>query len=293
MSEPATGDAWRQLLQLWPVAENGNDETAASLVALINRRGEPEVVDWALPLLAGDDRELVSLAAWVLREHGFQQRRPFGDRVNPVLVDRARRQVDDSLRAVLVNALGFSELPELAAELMRYADDQSAEVRQHVAAHLPIMFAGDDLDDAAIEVLIRLSRDADPHVRDWATMGLGSQVELDTPAIRDALRARLGDEGGGAATCGEAALGLAKRKDPSVFDTLANWLDAEPLTVGNLVIDAAGELGNSVLLPRLIALRDAGWAQDPLQPAPSTLAWAINALQHTVKTGTTSQNGDR
>lgn len=280
--EPSSADAWRQLLQLWPVGDDDGDESATSLVSLLNRRGEQQVVDWALPLLAGDDPELVSLAAWVMQQHGFEKGRPFGDQVNPVVVAQARREVDDSVRAYLVNALGFSERPELAAELARYAHDQSAEIRRLVAANMPGMFGGEDPDAAAVEVLIVLTRDADPHVRDWATMGLGTQIELDTPAVRDALRARLGDDAGeeeGAATSGEAALGLAKRGDPAVLEVLQGWLDAEPLTVGNLTVEAAGELGNPALLPRLIALRDAGWADNPAEPAPSTLASAIEALQ--------------
>lgn len=233
-------------------------------------------------MISGDNLELVSLAAWVLQEHGSWQDRPFGDRINPVVVARARREVDDSVRADLVNALGFSQRPELAAELMRYADDPSTEIRRIVAANLPGMFRGEDPDEAAVEVLIELTRDPDPHVRDWATMGLGTQIEVDTPAIRNALRARLGEEDGaeeGVATSGEAALGLAKRGDPAVLEVIQGWLDAEPLTVGNLTVEAAGELDDPVLLPRLIALRDAGWANDPDEPAPSTLAWAIEILQ--------------
>ena len=37
------------------------------------------------------------------------------------------------------------------------------------------------------------SQDVEGEVRDWATMGLGSRLEVDNPAIRNALAARLDD----------------------------------------------------------------------------------------------------
>lgn len=281
-TEPSTPAAWHRLLELGRADGGDPHGIAAELVALLNKRGEPEVVDWALPLLAGDNTEWVSLAAWVLRQHGYEQGRPFADLVNPALVARARSETGDGVRAALVTAMGFSGRPELAAELIRYADDECTEVRLAVAAHLPMMFDGEDPDDAAIAVLINLSEDADPHVRDWATMGLASQIERDSPEIRRALRARLTDDEAsddGAAIDGEAALGLAIRGDRSIVKLLQEWLGADPLTVGNLTVEAAGRLGNPALLPQLLVLRDAGWALDPSEPRGSTLDVAIDALQ--------------
>lgn len=67
-------------------------------------------------------------------------------------------------------------------------------------------------------------------MRDWATFALGTQIVTDTPAIRDALRARLDDPDED--TRLEALAGLARRCAPGVIAALRVLLadtDAEAL----------------------------------------------------------------
>ena len=80
-------------------------------------------------------------------------------------------------------------------------------------------------DPRAIEAIVELTTDEDPHIRDWATFSLGSREELDTTEIREALAARLYDPD--ADTRGEAMLGLVRRGDPRVFPALVKSLDAD------------------------------------------------------------------
>jgi hypothetical protein len=49
-------------------------------------------------------------------------------------------------------------------------------------------------------------------VRGWATFCLGSELDADGPAVREALLRRVDDPEGDAA--GEALVGLARRGDP-------------------------------------------------------------------------------
>ncbi len=65
--------------------------------------------------------------------------------------------------------------------------------------------------DEALNALIELSADADAKVRDWATFALGTLAEADSPALRDALAARLDDADED--TRMEAVHGLALRGD--------------------------------------------------------------------------------
>jgi HEAT repeat protein len=76
-------------------------------------------------------------------------------------------------------------------------------------------------DDRAVQALIELSRDEDSDVRDWATFGLGAQIDRDTPAVREALAARLGDPDED--THEEALVGLGLRGDPRAIPPLLEW----------------------------------------------------------------------
>ena len=84
-------------------------------------------------------------------------------------------------------------------------------------------------DARAIAALIELSSDPDYDVRNWATFGLGSQIDTDTPAIREALWARLEepeDE-----VRGEAWVGLARRGDVRVAAALLRELELHEVDV--------------------------------------------------------------
>jgi HEAT repeat protein len=109
----------------------------------------------------------------------------------------------------------------------------------------------------AIQTLIGLSTDEDSVVRDWATFGLGTLTDFDSPELRDALVARLNDAYADARF--EAMVGLARRKDNRVLAPLLEALTAN--TVFILALEAAQEIADSRLLPALMDLKKS-WADD-------------------------------
>jgi HEAT repeat protein len=128
---------------------------------------------------------------------------------------------EDDQPAVLSSAaVGLGHLHDDRAieRLAALAPHPDAQVRRGVVHGL----MGHD-DDRAVAALIGLSQDPDPSVRDWATFSLGVQTDRDTPEVREALAARLGEPD--PEDRGDAILGLARRGDSRA---LAAALDAAP-----------------------------------------------------------------
>jgi hypothetical protein len=75
----------------------------------------------------------------------------------------------------------------------------------------------------AISTLIKLSKDKDADIRDWATFGIGSQIKTDNIEIRETLWERVTDTDKN--TRDEAIAGLAIRKDQRVKEILKKELE--------------------------------------------------------------------
>lgn len=148
-------------------------------------------------------------------------------------------------------ASGLSHRPHPAAlpELVRLSAHRNESVRWNVAVAL-----GRYPEPASIEALCRLAVDADDDVRNWATFGLGTAHEEDTPEIRDLLWKNLQDRD--AEVRGEALVGLAARGDARAIDYLVEHLDADCRVYE---LEAAEKLASPLLLEALQAIaRDWG-----------------------------------
>ncbi|MFI8516425.1 ankyrin repeat domain-containing protein [Streptomyces sp. NPDC085481] len=220
------------------------------LAARALRCGDPEQDDWTTAVAAlaarGDEPAFTAAAAWCASPDPL--RRALGARVLAALPGFAARAVPvlRSLAAAgapgegagaggptaaarepalsLATALGDCADPGAVPELLGLARHPEPEVRRQVAASLTgLVPAGHG---EAVAVLVGLSRDHEPRVRDWATLAL-AELPDDTPALREALAARLADPD--PETAAEAARGLAIRQDPRAVEALARVLaDGDP-----------------------------------------------------------------
>ena len=96
----------------------------------------------------------------------------------------------------------------------------------------------------AFKTLITLMHDPHELVRDWATFGLGTLSDHDTPAIREALLRRLADRD--EIVRAEALKGLAERRDPRMVEPLIKEMNTDhedPLMMANYLLAAAKEIG--------------------------------------------------
>lgn len=242
-----------------------------SAVHELQRRGDRHTFELAAQLATSADEAKVVLGLDVLAQLGFAEGRPFLEESLPIVLARAV-DPDGETQAIVaaISALGHlgdARGLDAAVGRVRHPDD---DVRFAVARALPSL-AGEPPAAEAVDALIALTSDAHSDVRDWATFGLGSQLEVDSPRIRDALAARLDDADGD--TAGEALVGLARRHNARVVDRLRQWLD-EPIC-GNLIVEAAAAFGSADLLPALLRLKELGWDQD--DPRAEWLDQAIEA----------------
>jgi HEAT repeat protein len=155
--------------------------------------------------------------------------------------------------ASIVAALGHIGDAAALGRLFALAVHENPEVRLAVAFAVATI-SPQPLIAEARAALIRLSRDANPEVRDWATFGLGTLSSADGPDVRAALLARAEDAYQG--TRAEALFGLAVRRDPRAVPHLIRALES-PMA-GGLEVEAAAAAADPRLLPALWALQRAG-----------------------------------
>ncbi len=222
-------------------------------VTQLQARAEPAVFercrDWCASAVASERR----LGADVLGQLGYaEQSFPFRRESLPILRALLSDPVPEVVAAALI-AFGHLGAAEHVADVAAIAGHEDADVRRAVAVAL----LGQEA-DLAVETLITLSRDEDSDVRDWAAFGLGAQIDIDTPKIRDALLARATDEDPD--TRAEALAGLVRRRDPRVLEPLRRALESE--VVGTVEVEAARDSRSPELAAPLNALRS-WWDVDP------------------------------
>lgn len=224
-----------ELLELL-LAAPGYDDDSWDVISLLRNRGQREVFERALEVLSDPDPDKRTLAADLLAQ--------FGDAESDI-----RRECFPPLRLLLTSERHPRVLDSAAIAFLHNKDPQAIPhllaLRSHAwpMVRLAVTRALAHQDERADVVtgLLDLCRDSSPDVRDWATFGLGTLMEADTPEIREALLERAEDSD--FETRGEALLGLAKRGAPGALGLVIDALEAE--VVGALAIEAAWELGSA------------------------------------------------
>ncbi len=225
--DPALTDFWldprlpeRPLEELIPLAvgEWDSPEEWAPYLSALGWRGTPEVLAALAPLAGEADPRARSVAAYVAGQLGAPVR-TMPEESAALLEAMGEREGHAGVLAVIAEAFGHLGEPWGLSWLLRLRRHPDAGVRDGVVSAL----AGRS-NPLATDALIELSADPDPAIRDWATFALGTLAAADSPALRDALAARLDDADPEARI--EAVHGLALRGDTRAVEPALALLEA-------------------------------------------------------------------
>ena len=232
-----------------------DEDVAWESVVILHLRGSWEVFEAARSLCQSDCVVEKTLGVNILGQLGVPDR-TFPNECVDVLLPLLRSEVDVGVLQATCFALGHTSDKRAADELTKLATHPSDLIRYGVA------FAIANLQNQiAIDTLIQLTTDTVVEVRDWATFGLGNQIESNNPEIRSALLHATTDAN--EVVRGEAFMGLARRRDERVMEPLIRELSVwHSLEHNDYVLDAAAELADARLLPMLLQLQESLDSQD-------------------------------
>lgn len=245
-TDPDTRQDERSAKELINVALCEHDDHLRwDAICALQRRGSDEVFQRAAALCGSFCEFERELGADILGQLDISEEPLLQNRVALLLEMLETERAPRVLIAVL-SALGHQRSVEAIepASRLRHHDDNDVRF----AVVMALMYQDHPV---AVASLIELTRDRNSDVRDWATFALGTQSEMDSREIREALAARLSDEDDD--TRCEALVGLARRGDDRVVAPLIKALGAE--TVSSLELEAAELIADPRLYPALLALR--------------------------------------
>ncbi len=234
----------RTALRFW------DSEKSWNAIRTLQMQGSPEALALACTLARSQSWRKRSLGLYIAsqlrkrsREHWSGSVEYALDETQALLLVGLNDEHDEVVRAA-ISGFGHRPHPDALPELVRLSTHQKTSMRWGVAIAL-----GRYSEPISIDALMHLARDADDAVRDWATFGLGTLQDADSPEIREILWSNLEDQD--SEVRGEALVGLAERSDPRIVDYLRNHLNNNCRVYE---LEAAEKLANPILLEPLLKL---------------------------------------
>ena len=199
---------------------NKTKKTYWDNISELRKRPCAEVYNKAANLLNSniDNEKIIGID--VLAQLGskkrFNQKKSLNQYFKLLKHDQSSSVLNSILIAISHNNKKLSK--KRIAQLLEYKNHENSEVRFGLVNSL----SGIN-DESAIQVLIELSSDKHPSIRDWATFSIGTQIEVNSTNISKALWNRIDDNDKN--TRLEAIFGLAKRKDQRIKSILIEELN--------------------------------------------------------------------
>jgi len=223
---------------------NKSDKTRWENIRVLRNRPSEALFSKCVELTKSNNPKNRKIGIDILAQLGLPPR-PFLKETIKIYFDLLPIETDPGILMSLLYAIGHNneELDnEQIDQLCSLIDNKNSWVKEG------LVFALLGIDHlSAIETLITLSSDKLSHIRNWATFGIGSQIDRNNKNIREALWKRMNDKH--QETKLEAVVGLAKRKDKRVKDIIRRELLGGES--GSLLFEAIIETKDHEFLPIL------------------------------------------
>lgn len=195
------------------LAHRDTDEDAETwwIVAdSLARRGDTETYEALAALCVSEDAREREFGVDAIAQFGVDDEgdKPYREQALPLLQKMATTEGNPQVLRSVLAALGHQGDPRALPQVLDIIGRPGHKRTMTDAIALADVLPPDDSEGLAL--LIEMTEDRESEVRDWATAGLAA-LAADTPAVRDALAARLDDSD--LHTVAEATRGLALRGD--------------------------------------------------------------------------------
>ncbi len=235
---------WTEEKLFFRLVNNKSDKTYWDNIRELRSRATANIFNACVKLIKSSRTKERIIGIDILAQLGVTPR-PFFKESRKLFFDILKKEKDPKALLSLLYAIGHNNEKLKAYEialLVSFKDNADEGVRKG------LVFALFTVDNKlAITTLINLTTDKVSQIRDWATFGIGTQIERDNKIIREALWLRVDDKH--EYTKFEAIVGLAKRKDKRIKEIIERELLNE--NHGSLLFEAIEALNDKYFLPLL------------------------------------------
>ena len=235
---------WTDDKLLARLLNNKSEKSRWDNISVLRSRPSEELFKKCLELTKSKEQKNRSIGIDVLAQLGLPPR-PFLEQTLELYFDLLDIETAPKVLMAILYAIGHNNenLNQKQIEkICSFLERENEWIKEGLVSAL----LGID-NSKAIETLTKLSSDKLSHVRNWATFGIGTQIEKDTQIIRAALWNRVNDKH--QETKLEAIVGLAKRKDNRVIEIIKRELIKGEYS--SLLFKAITETGDKQFLPLL------------------------------------------
>lgn len=210
---------WTDDKLFFRLLNNKSDKTYWDNISELRSRPKKSVFEKCKDLINSNIPKERMIGIDILAQLGISPR-PFFNETIELYFDIADKERDNKVLKSLLYAIGHNNdnlTHEQIEKLIAFKTSEDIAVRQGLVSSL--LGLNNNL---AIDTLIELSDDKVASIRNWATFGIGSQIETDNDKIRKALWNRTSDKNQD--TKLEAIVGLANRNDIKVKEIIKQEL---------------------------------------------------------------------